>query len=116
MRTILLLLLVVCLSVPAQRRGGRQKATGQPGSDLDMLNAAVATFDGTLRTLDKKELSIELPGEQHLSMEINKKTVFFLGTKAIAAREIRMGALVLVEAKKVANQLVAVRVRVKDAE
>ena len=116
MRTTFLLLLLVCLSVPAQRRGGRPKANGQPGSDLDMLNAAVATFDGTLRTLDKKELSIELPGEQHLSMEINKKTEFFRGQKPIGAREIREGALVLVEAKKVANQLVALRVRVKDAE
>ena len=114
MRTIILLSLIFGLEAIAQIRG-RQKATGAPGSDLDILNTAVASFDGTLRSLDKKHVFLEMGEEQTLSIEVNKKTLFFKGAKAVAARDIAAGSIVTVEAKKVANQLVAVAVRLKDA-
>ena len=117
MRTFVILLLLSSLPVLAQRRGGttsRPRATGQPGSDLDILNTAVAAFDGTLRSLDKKHVLIEMGEEQTLSIEINKKTQFFRGAKAISASDFSAGAIVTVEAKKVANQLIAVSVRLKD--
>ena len=117
MRTFVILLLLSSLPVLAQRRGGttsRPRATGQPGSDLDILNTAVAAFDGTLRSLDQKHVLIEMGEEQTLSIEINKKTQFFRGAKAISASDFSAGAIVTVEAKKVANQLIAVSVRLKD--
>lgn len=93
-------------SLPAQRRGEEQ----------DILNAAVATFDGTLRALDKKQLVLELAGDQSLTIVVNKKTQFLRGVKTMAAKDVRLGALVIVEAKKVMSELVALRVRVKDAD
>ena len=108
------LFLFICLALPteAQRRG--PKPTGAPGSDLDILQAAVATFDGTLRSLDKKRLLIEMGEEQTVTIEVNKKTLYFRGKKAIPASAINPGAVVTVEAKKVANQLVAVTVRLRE--
>ena len=107
MRNVLLFLLILSLPAPGQRRRGEE---------LDILNAAVATFDGTLRSLTKKELVIELAGDQSLTFEVNKKTQFLRGAKPMAAKDVRVGALVLVEARKVASDLIAVRVRVKDPE
>ena len=111
MRTIVFLLLVSSLSAQYQRR---PKPTGRPGSDLDILNTAVASFDGTLRSLDKKQVLLEMGEEQTVSIEVNKKTLYFRGTEAIAPRDVTIGAIVTVEAKKIANQLVAVSVRVKE--
>ncbi len=111
MRTIVFLLLLSSLSAQYQRR---PKPTGRPGSDLDILNTAVASFDGTLRSLDKKQALLEMGEEQTLSIEVNKKTLYFRGTQAITSREVTVGAIVTVEAKKIANQLVAVSVRVKE--
>ena len=111
MRTIVFLLLLSSLSAQYQRRA---RSSGQPGSDLDLLNAAVASFDGTLRSLDKKQVLLELAEEQTISIELNKKTRYFRGTQAITSREVTVGAIVTVEAKKIANQLVAVSVRLKE--
>ena len=111
MRIIVFLLLLSSLSAQYQRRS---KPTGRPGSDLDILNTAVASFDGTLRSLDKKQALLEMGEEQTLSIEVNKKTLYFRGTQAITSREVTVGVIVTVEAKKIANQLVAVSVRVKE--
>lgn len=86
------------------------------GEELDILNAAVATFDGTLRLLGKKELVLELAGGQSLTIEVNKKTRYLRGTKTISSRDVKIGSLVLVEARKVMNRLEAVTLRVKDPE
>lgn len=111
MRTALCLLILLGSGLSAQRR---PKSTGQPGSDLDILHAAVASFDGTLRLLDKKHLLLELGEDQTISLEVNKRTLFFRAGKPSAAREIAIGAIVTVEAKKIANQLVALTVRLKE--
>lgn len=110
MRTLLFLLLV--FDATAQRTA-RQRA-GAPGSDLDILNTAVATFDGAVRVLNKKHVQLEMSEEQSLSIEVNKKTLYFRGAKAVASRDVPVGSVVTVEAKKVGNQLVAVTVRVKE--
>ena len=111
MRPLLLAIVLLSwlLSSPmlAQRRRGEE---------LDILNAAVATFDGTLRLLGKKELVLELAGGQSLTIEVNKKTRYLRGTKTISSRDVKIGSLVLVEARKVMNRLEAVTLRVKDPE
>lgn len=117
MRTLIAsLLLISALEITAQmvRPTARQRG-GAPGSDLDILNTAVATFDGTLRALNKKHIVLELSEEQTLSIEVTKKTLYFRGSKTVASRDVSMGAVVTVEAKKIANQLVALNVRIKEA-
>ncbi len=113
MRASLILLFALCLASPAQYRQG---PSGAPGSDLDILQTAVATFDGTLRSLDKKHVLLELGEDQTVSIEITKKTLYWRGTKSVAARDIGAGTVVTVEAKKVANQLVAVAVRIREPQ
>jgi len=113
MRAYLILSFALCLVSPAQYRRG---PTGAPGSDLDILQTAVATFDGTMRSLDKKHVLLEVGEDQTVSIEITKKTLYWRGTKAIAPRDIGAGTVVTVEAKKVANQMVAVAVRVRESQ
>ncbi len=111
LRFIALTLFLLCWEGAAQRRS---RPNAEPGSDLDILNSAVASFDGTLRLLNKKQILIEVGEDQTISIEVNKKTLFFRGAKPIAAREINIGSIVTVEAKKIANQLVALSVRIKE--
>ena len=80
MRTIVILLFVSHLGAQYHRGS---KPTGRPGSDLDILSTAVASFDGTLRSLDHKHVLLEMGEEQTLSMEVNKKTQYFRGATAI---------------------------------
>ncbi|MBY0507350.1 MAG: hypothetical protein K2X03_25775 [Bryobacteraceae bacterium] len=117
---MLFLLLLAILLAPASlaQRGGyppRSRSNGAPGSDLDILQTAVATFDGTLRSLDKKRVLVELGEDQTVTIEVTRKTLFFEGKQAVAAAKFVPGAVVTVEAKKVANQLVAVAVRLREA-
>src|SRR5262245_29171891 len=114
MRILAALLLISGLALAAQITS-RQR-NGAPGSDLDILNSAVATFDGTLRGLDKKRLVLEMSEEQTISVEVNKKTLFFVGKKAATAQDFQVGSVVTVEAKKATNnQLIAVGVRMKES-
>ncbi len=108
--------LLLCLALPIEAQRRSPKPTGAPGADLDILQTAVATFDGTLRSLDRKRLLIEMGEEQTVTIEVNKKTLYFRGKKAIPASDINPGTVVTVEAKKVANQLVAVAVRVREPQ
>lgn len=112
MRALALSLLLIAASAATAQR--RPRPNTEPGSDYDILNAAVATFDGTLRSLDKKRVLLEMGEDQTLTIEVNRKTRYFRGAKAIMAREISVGAIVTVEARKVANQLLAVAVRVRE--
>ena len=116
MRTLAVLLLLSSgLEITAQMaRPTTRQRNGAPGADLDILNTAVATFDGTLRALDKKHVMVEMSEDQTLQIEVNKKTLYFRGAKAITSKDVEVGTVVTVEAKKIANQLVAVSVRLKE--
>ncbi len=92
---------------------GQGRRSGAPGADLDILQTAVASIDGTLRSLDKKKLLIELSEEQSMTIEVTRKTEFVKQGKTVKAADLEVGVPVTVEAKKVANQLVAVRVRMR---
>lgn len=126
MRSLACLLCFLCGMAAAQRRS---RPNAEPGSDLEILQAAVASFDGTLRVLDKKHILLEVAEGQTISIEVNKKTLFFRAAKPpagkppaarppaekpIAAREIPVGSVVTVEARKSTGQLIALRVHLHE--
>ena len=55
----------------AQRRGKQTQRTANKVSELE---TPVATFHGTLKSVTKKEIILELPEEQSIAFHISHKT------------------------------------------
>jgi len=91
-------------------RGGRG-GTSRPRANPDSENI-LPNFDGTVRGIDSKGLTIELPDSNTLEFNCSKKTNYFDGTKKIKPKDIRPGDHVSVEAKPAPDRsLDAVNVR-----
>jgi hypothetical protein len=97
-----LLMLALLAQVPAdaQMRRGRYGNTS-PGATADpSLKGAVATFDGTLRTITKKNFTVDLDNGNTVDFKIGKKTTFFVGTKEAKAKDMAAESEVQVEGIK----------------
>ena len=96
--------------------GGRTGGPGISGTNPDVLNAALASFSGVARSLNKKKILLEISEEQTLTMLVTKKTLFFVGDKAATFKDVPQGSKVNVDAKKeVTGDLVAVNISLVDA-
>ncbi len=82
---------------PQTGRGGKK---GQPQNKVSPLETPVATFHGTLRSLSKKEVVLEVGEEQSIAFHISSKTKFFRDAKPIKPAAIAQGASVTVEGKR----------------
>lgn len=88
-------------------RGGTSLPSAAPNSD-----ALLPNFDGTVRGIDSKGLTIELPDSNTLEFNCTKKTKYYDGTKKIKPKDIKPGDHVSVEAKPAPDRsLDAVNVR-----
>lgn len=97
-----LLLLALLAQVPAEaqmRRGRYGNTSPGVGSDPS-LKGAVATFDGTLRTITKKDFTVDLENGNTVEFKIGKKTTFFVGTKEVKAKDLTADSDVQVEGIK----------------
>lgn len=119
-RIALLLLLVSGSAAVAQmypypgrstypRGTGRAPNSGQQQTpDGDPL----PSFDGTVRGIDRKLLTLERPDSNMLEFNCSKKTKYYDGSKTIKPSAIKAGDRVLVEAKRALDgTLDAVNVR-----
>ena len=93
-----LLMLVLVSPVPAQRRYGGRPAPGgaKPGAIADVL----VQLEGTLRSISKKEIILDLPNDQSLTLRRGKKVAFFRGKEAVAEPKIAQGTALAVEVRK----------------
>jgi hypothetical protein len=64
------------------------------------METPVATFHGTLRSLNKKEIVLDLPEDQSVAFHISHKTKFVQEAKAIKPSAIVAGAAVTVDGKR----------------
>jgi hypothetical protein len=90
------------------RPTGPRQATAVPGNGNP---DAVATFNGTFKSADKKFLTIEVEDDQTMRMYITGSTRFFRDGKTVKASDFHSGESVTVDASRDARMnLLAVRV------
>ena len=94
------------------QQGPRVRAPKKPVSDAQVQNAdAVATFDGTFKSADKKFVQIEVENGQTMQMYITGRTKFVRDGKPAKAAEFQNGEAVTVETARDARfNLIAVKV------
>jgi hypothetical protein len=86
---------------PVPARQGRQgKQRQQPQNKVSELETPVATFHGTLRSINKKEIVLDLAEDQSIAFHISHKTKFLKEAKAIKPTAIAAGAPVTVDGKR----------------
>lgn len=118
------LLVLLCLKLAAgaafgqmRRRGGDGGTMTRPGANPkagpDVLGAAVASFDGTLRGVVKGKMMLEISEDKVLTLIVNKKTEVLDGDRHVKLTEVAAGTLVTAEAHKVLGELVAIKVKLR---
>ena len=114
---IALLVLAFVMEAPAvaqSRRGSARQPSGKATGTDPSLTAAVATFDGVVRAVSKKELAIDLDGGNSVEFKLSKKTEYYVGAKPGQAKDLVLEANVKVEGSKdVFGVLTASKVTVK---
>jgi hypothetical protein len=91
---------LLCAQTPTPGRQCRQGKRQQPQNKVSELETPVATFHGTLRSINKKEFVLDLPEDQSIAFHISHKTKFVKEAKAIKPSAIAAGAPVTVEGKR----------------
>jgi hypothetical protein len=64
------------------------------------LETPVATFHGTVRTINKKEIVVDMPEDQSIAFHISHKTKFLKDAKPVKPASIGAGAPVTVDGKR----------------
>jgi hypothetical protein len=99
-----LALFLVFGSAPVEAQSRRRPAQGSGSGartpDTDVFAAAVASFKGKLRAVDKKDIVIQSDDDQTVTFHRSKKTKFLSGTKEIKPEEIPLESAVTVDASK----------------
>ncbi len=91
------LLVALCASAPAQKHG---KSGTQKQVKIPEFETPVATFQGTLRSADKKEIVLALPDDKEITFHCSRKTKFLRESKKIKPSDIPVGTEVSVEARR----------------
>ena len=85
--------------VMAQSRRVRQSTSKAAGTDPS-LAVAVATFNGTLKAVTKKEVTVDLDSGNTVEFRLSKKTEFYLGEKKVALNDLATESTVKIEGNK----------------
>lgn len=97
---LVVLALLVQGPVAAQsRRGVRQSASKAAGTDHS-LTAAVATFNGTIKAISKKDVTVDLDSGNTVEFKLSKKTEFYVGEKRVTVKDLAPEAQVKIEGNK----------------
>jgi hypothetical protein len=97
---LVVLALFAQLPAAAQMRRGRYGTTPAGSGTDPALSAAVATFDGTLRVVTKKDFTVDLDNGNTVVFKIGKKTEFYVGTKSVKPKDLAVESVVKVEGVK----------------
>jgi hypothetical protein len=102
MRKCLLALALASLLSGQTQPPGRQsrQSKKQPQNKISDLETPVATFQGTLRSIGKKEIVLDLPEDQSIAFHVSHKTKFVKDAKAIKPSTIAAGTPLTVEGKR----------------
>ena len=104
MRKCVLALVLICALSGQTPSTGRQPRAGkgrqQPQNRVSDLETPVATFHGTVRSISKKEIVLDMPEDQSIAFHISHKTKFVKDAKAIKPSAIAAGAEATVDGKR----------------
>jgi hypothetical protein len=92
---------MLCAQAPVPGRQGRQgRGKQQQQNRGSELETPAATFHGTVRSINKKEIVLDLPEDQSVAFHISHKTKFVKDEKPIKPSAIAAGAPVTVDGKR----------------
>ena len=92
---------MLCAQVPSTGRQSRQTTRQrQSQGKISDLETPAATFHGTVRSISKKEIVLDLPEDQSVAFHISHKTKFMKDAKAIKPSGIAAGTPVMVDGKR----------------
>ena len=92
---------VLCAQTPSTGRQSKPgKARQQSQNKVSDLETPVATFHGTVRSINKKEIVLDMPEDQSIAFHISHKTKFVKDEKPIKPAAVAAGALVTVDGKR----------------
>ena len=98
---LMVLALLAESPVAAQsRRGGVRQSTSKAAGTDPSLTAAVATFNGTLKAITRKDVTVDLDSGNTVEFKLSKKTEFFFGEKKVTAKDLVAEAVVKIEGNK----------------
>ena len=112
---MIVLTLLAELPVSAQtRRGGARQSTSKAAGTDPSLTAATATFNGTLKAITKKDVTVDLDSGNMVEFKLSKKTEFYFGEKKVTAKDLVAEAVVKIEGNKdVFGYLTATKISVR---
>jgi hypothetical protein len=94
-------IIVLSLSPAFAQSGRRSKQERKPQSKISELETPLATFRGTVKSIDKKEIVLELAEEkQEVAFHRSRKTKFLKDAKEVKPSDIPPGTPVAIEAKR----------------
>jgi hypothetical protein len=85
-------------STGRQTRPARQRQ--QPQNKTSDLETPAATFHGTVRSISKKEIVLDLPEDQSIAFHISHKTKFLKDEKPVKPSAIAAGTVVTLDGKR----------------
>ena len=93
----------------AQSRARTRQNQQRPSPSGATPGEILIRFEGTLRFASKKEIRIDVEGDQELEFRVIRKTSFYRGKTIIAVKDLAVDRLVLIEGRKeLTGELVAV--------
>lgn len=111
MPTTCLLMALMLLQYPYPRPGSVPRTQQSPAGSNPANTDAVATFDGTFKSADKKYLFIDVEDGNTMRMYITGATKFIRDDKQVKASDFHSGDPVIVDVSRDARlNLLAVRV------
>jgi hypothetical protein len=72
----------------------------QPQNKVSDLETPVATFQGSVRSISKKEIVVDMPEDQSIAFHISHKTKFVKDAKPVKPATIVAGMKVMVDGKR----------------
>ena len=115
--SVVLILLALRVETPVaaqSRRGGVRQSTSKATGTDPSLTLAIATFNGTLKAITKKDVTVDLDSGNTVEFKLSRKTEFYLGEKKVTAHDLAAEAIVKIEGSKdVFGVLTATRITVK---
>src|SRR6266404_3093799 len=100
MRNGILLLLVTVLMNPVEAQRTRRARPSGTSTDTAVYKNLAGTFHGTVKQLDKKEITIQTEGDQTVTIRLSRKTKFLKDGQEIKRTDIDLNARVSVDARE----------------
>jgi len=100
MRYGILLLLFIALITSAEGQRARRGRSSGSSPDTAVYKNLAGTFHGTVKQLDKKEITIQTEGDQTVTIRLSRKTKFLKEGQEIKRTDIDLNARVSVDARE----------------